>query len=67
LEFDEPYRAIRGGGDVTIVSTNREIVTLYIDAVIKRHDFARYFTDDVTFEVMWTGPRAEGGRPSCRR
>jgi predicted ester cyclase len=45
---------------VTIVSTNREIVTLYIDAVIKRQDFAQYFTDNVTFELMWTGPRAEG-------
>jgi predicted ester cyclase len=47
-------------GSVTIVSTNREMMTGYVDALIARGDFAQYFTDDVTFEVAWNGPRAEG-------
>ena len=45
---------------MTIVATNREMMTGYVDALLAREDFAQYFTDDVTFEVAWNGPRAEG-------
>jgi steroid delta-isomerase-like uncharacterized protein len=47
-------------GSVTTVATNREVMTAYVDALIARGDFAQYFTDDVTFEVAWNGPHAEG-------
>ncbi len=45
---------------MAIVSTNREIMSGYADALIACGDFGRYFADNVTFDVAWNGPSARG-------
>jgi predicted ester cyclase len=42
------------------MSTERQVMQDYIDALVKRADFTTYFTDDVVVTLEWTGQRAEG-------
>ena len=42
------------------MSQTRQIMQHYLDALIKRGDFARYFTDDVAVTIEGTGQHAAG-------
>ena len=36
------------------------MMSAYLDALVSRGDFARYFAEDVTFEIVGTPQRADG-------
>ena len=42
------------------MSSERQVMQDYIDALVKRADFTTYFTDDVVVTLEWTDQRAEG-------
>ena len=42
------------------VERTREVMTEYLDALVNRGDYARYFSDDVVFRVMGTPEQARG-------
>ena len=42
------------------MSTARQVMQDYLDALVKRADFPAYFTDDVVATVEWADQRAEG-------
>jgi predicted ester cyclase len=42
-----------------------EMLHGYLDALVSRGDFARYFADDVTFEIVGT-PQSAHGRDAVR-
>jgi steroid delta-isomerase-like uncharacterized protein len=42
------------------MTTQRQAMEEYIDALVKRANFADFFTDDVTVSVEWSEQRADG-------
>jgi predicted ester cyclase len=46
------------------MSQQRETMQHYLDALIKRGDFSRYFTHDVAVTIEGTGQRATGREPA---
>ena len=46
------------------MSQQRQTMQHYLDALIKRGDFGRYFTPDVVVTVEGTGQRAAGREPA---
>jgi steroid delta-isomerase-like uncharacterized protein len=42
------------------MSTERQVMQDYLDALVKREDFPAYFTDDVVATFEGTGQRADG-------
>ena len=42
------------------MSAERQVMQDYIDALVKRADFTRYFTEDVVATIEWTDQRADG-------
>lgn len=42
------------------VERTRQVMTEYLDALVARGDYARYFSDDVVFRVMGTAEQARG-------
>ena len=45
---------------MTIIEAARSTMTGYTDALVGRGNFASYFTDDVTFKLMWTDQEMHG-------
>src|SRR5208282_761592 len=47
-------------GKETPMGTERQVMQDYLDALVKRADFPRYFTDDVVATFEGTDQRADG-------
>jgi predicted ester cyclase len=45
---------------MTMIVIGRTTMTAYLDALIARADFAKYFATDVTLEMMGTDQRTQG-------
>jgi predicted ester cyclase len=57
--FARPF-ADRLGKKETPMGTERQVMQEYLDALVKRADFPRYFTDDVVATFEGTDQRADG-------
>ena len=46
------------------VDTHRQVMQDYLDALVKRADFSRYFASDVVATIEGTDQRADGREPA---